>query len=105
MRRVPAALLVTVAAVVSGCTGDGGGTSGAALFSLHCASCHPNGGNTVNPLKTLRPADLRVNNIRTPADIVEKIRNPGAGMPRFTTAVIPDREAMRIAEYVLAGFR
>jgi len=101
MRRVLAVLLITLAAAVSGCTGE----RGAQLFSLHCASCHPNGGNTINPLKTLRPDVLRANNIRTPADIVEKMRNPGTGMPRFTPAVIPDRDALRIAEHILAGFR
>lgn len=105
MRRVLAVLLITLAAAVSGCTGERGEQSGAQLFSLHCASCHPNGGNTINPLKTLRKDNLRANNIRTPADIVEKMRNPGTGMPRFTPAVIPDREALRIAEHILTGFR
>jgi len=105
MRRVPAVLLIMLAAAVSGCTGGGERASGAQLFSLHCSSCHPNGGNTINPSKTLRPDNLRANNIRTPADIVEKMRNPGQGMPRFTPAVIPDRDALRIAKHILAGFR
>jgi len=105
MRRVVTVFLIALVSAVSGCKGSGDGALGAELFSLHCASCHPNGGNTINPSKTLRPDDLRANNIRTPGDIVEKMRNPGAGMPRFTPAVIPDRDALRIAEHVLAGFR
>jgi len=89
--------------VVTGC-GEGR-ISGAELFSLHCAACHPDGGNTINPEKTLHSAGLRANNIRSAEDIVEKMRNPGAGMPKFSQAVIPDREARLIAEHVLAAFR
>jgi len=95
--------LVTPVMGLFGCKDRG--TTGAGLFSLHCASCHPGGGNTVNPRRTLRRDALNAGGIRTPGDIVAKMRNPDAGMPRFSPAVIPDRDAELIAEYVLASFR
>lgn len=79
--------------------------AGGELFSLHCASCHPGGANTVTPAKTLRATDLKASEITTPEDIVEKMRNPGPGMPKFTDAVIPEKEALQIAKYVLMSFR
>lgn len=105
MRSLVPLLLITLTTIASGCTGSGDRASGAELFALHCASCHPDGGNTINPSRTLRRDVLRANNIVTPGDIVERIRKPGPGMPRFSPAVIPDRDALRIAEHVLASFR
>lgn len=81
------------------------GNSGEALFKQHCAACHPNGGNTFNPQKTLHAKDLTSNNINTPGDIVQKMRNPGVGMPRFDRNVILDRDAKKIARYILATFK
>ena len=43
--------------------------------------------------------------ITTPEGIVEKMRNPGPGMPRFTAAMIPENEAIQIGKYVLETFR
>jgi cytochrome c6 len=91
--------------VCAGCTGNGERMSGADMFSLRCAACHPGGGNTISPHKTLHSGDLRANGIRSPGDIVAIMRNPGTGMPRFGTAIIPDREAMLIADYILTTFR
>lgn len=104
MRKFIPMVLIALAASASGCTGSSR-TSGEQLFALHCASCHPDGGNTINPSRTLRQPDLRANDISTPGDIVAKMRNPGPGMPRFSPAVIPDRDALRIAEHILASFR
>ena len=33
-------------------TAGGEGNNGEALFKQHCSSCHPDGGNIVNPQKT-----------------------------------------------------
>ncbi len=81
------------------------GMSGEALFNQRCTACHPNGGNTINPQKTLRNKDLEANHIKTPGDIVSKMRNPGVGMPRFERDVIPDDEAMAIARYIQSTFK
>lgn len=104
MKRWQQVLMVLAVGVgLAACRG--GGPSGAALFRLHCAGCHPDGGNTVNPRKTLKRADREANGIRTAADVAAFIRNPGVGMPRFTAGMIPADEARAIGAYVVATFK
>jgi|SRR5208283_3760886 len=79
--------------------------SGGAEFKEHCAVCHPDGGNIVNPAKTLHKKDLDANGIKKPADIIGKMRNPGPGMTKFDNNTIPDREAKAIAAYILKAFK
>lgn len=88
--------------------------TGEALFKANCASCHPDGGNILNPKKTLSKKDREANNIITAADIINKMRNPGpvpthpqewAGMKMFDKYKIPDDEAQKIAEYILTTFK
>lgn len=81
------------------------GTSGAAGFKEHCAVCHSNGGNIINPKKTLHKADREANNVKTAADIIGKMRNPGPGMTKFDEKTIPDSEAKKIADYILKTFK
>ncbi len=84
---------------------QGDGTSlGKALFEQHCAVCHPNGGNIINPDKPLDKASLAENGIKNPADIIEKMRNPGPGMTPFHTGIIPDEAAKDLAEYILKTY-
>jgi cytochrome c6 len=88
--------------------------TGEALFKANCASCHPDGGNILNPKKTLSRKDREANNIITAADIINKMRNPGpapthpqelAGMKMFDKNKITDDEAQKIAEYILTTFK
>jgi cytochrome c6 len=79
-------------------------TSGEELFKQNCAVCHPDGGNIVNPQKTLHKKDLVANNVKTSGDVVEKMRNPGPGMLKFDSKTISDGDAKKIAEYVLSHF-
>ncbi len=74
-------------------------------FNEHCAVCHPNGGNIVNPKKTLKKADLAKNGIKDWKAIVKTMRNPGPGMTKFDDKTVPDKEAKAIAEYVLKTFK
>lgn len=89
-------------------------TEGESLFTEHCSVCHPDGGNVINPLKTLHKNDLKANNIKTAEDIVKKMRNPGpvpthpqewAGMKIFDRKKISDEQALKIAEYILKTFQ
>jgi cytochrome c6 len=80
------------------------GTTGEELFKTHCAVCHPDGSNIINPQKTLHKKDRDANNIKKPEDIINKMRNPGPGMTQFDKATIPDRDAKKIAEYILKTF-
>ena len=74
-------------------------------FKEHCASCHPDGKNIVNPKKPLSKASLASHGIKADKDIVAKMRNPGPGMTKFDAKAVPDKEAKAIAEYVLKAFK
>jgi cytochrome c6 len=79
--------------------------TGEKLFKQHCAVCHPDGGNTINPKKTLHGKALGASNINSTEDIVKVMRNPGPGMNKFDEATISDEDAKKIAEYVLTAFK
>jgi cytochrome c6 len=79
--------------------------TGESLFKQHCAVCHPDGGNIVNPKKTLHKTDREANNVKTEADIVKIMRNPGPGMIKFDANTIPDKQAKEIAEYILKSLQ
>jgi len=78
---------------------------GEEAFVKNCGICHTDGGNIINPAKTLKWKDLNTNGLRTPADIVKNMRNPGPGMMRFDEETIPDSVATQIAEYILKTFK
>ncbi|MDA8433506.1 MAG: c-type cytochrome [Nitrospiraceae bacterium] len=90
-----------------------GQDTGEALFKANCSPCHPDGGNILNSKKTLHKKDREAHNIRTAADIVRKMRNPGpvpthpqewAGMKMFDKNKISDEDALKIADYILKTF-
>lgn len=77
---------------------------GKADFEMFCSGCHPKGGNTINPAKTLRKMDREANGIRKVADIVRIMRKPGVGMRAYTKQDISDKRARAIADYILKTF-
>jgi cytochrome c6 len=79
--------------------------SGEELFKQHCAVCHPDGGNIIDPEDTLHKKDLKAHKITKPTDIVKIMRNPGPGMTNFDKKTIPDKDAQKIAEYILKIFK
>ena len=81
------------------------GSLGEEAFVKNCAVCHPGGKNIINPAKTLSKKVLSENGIRSAADIVGQMRNPGPGMTQFDEKAIPDGTAKAIAEYILKTFR
>jgi len=80
-------------------------SSGEQAFMKNCAVCHPNGGNIINPAKTLSKKVLAAQGIREPADIVRNMRNPGPAMTKFDEKTIPDATARAIGEYILKTFK
>ena len=105
---LPTVLVVAVVIFGSACTqkeqAKEPGIRGAGLFKQHCFTCHPDGGNVINPQKTLHKKDREANGVKTIEDIVGKMRNPGPGMTKFDEQTIPDADAREIAEYVLRTF-
>ena len=79
--------------------------TGEALFKEHCALCHEDGGNIINPTKTLRRADLLAHGIKTRADIIRTMRHPGKGMTTWSAATLPDDKAGLIADYIMKTFK
>ncbi len=79
--------------------------NGEAEFKEHCALCHPDGGNIINPMKTLHSKDLRAGKIKTEADIIKITRKPGPGMTAFDAKTLPNDEAGAIAKYILKTFK
>ena len=78
---------------------------GAREFKEHCAVCHPDGKNIVNPKKTLARKDREANGIKSAKDIINNMRKPGPGMTAFDAKAISDKEAKAIADYVLKTFK
>ncbi|MBU5613342.1 c-type cytochrome [Geomonas azotofigens] len=81
------------------------GLTGEQLFKQHCAVCHPNGGNTITPSKTLSAKAMADRSkITKPEDIVKIMRNPGPGMNKFDEGMISNDDAKKIGQYILATF-
>jgi cytochrome c6 len=79
--------------------------SGEKLFTQQCAVCHPQGGNIINPQKTLSKKTLSANSIKTEEDIIKIMRKGAPGMTKFDIATISDENAKLIAGYVLKTFK
>ena len=107
MRRL-GFIFICALVVTPACTGGGTrldpDTAGKALFEKNCASCHKDGGNVVNPQKTLSRYDRAANGITTADDVIKVMRNPGPGMPTFGPDVLTDDEARAVAEFVVRNY-
>jgi len=99
--------VMVITALVFGRVGISKGqeTKGEELFKRYCAICHHDGGNTVNPQKTLSKKDREANGVKTAEDIVARMRNPGPGMAKFDEKTVVDKDAYEIAEYILKTFK
>jgi len=109
MKKISLLLLVTMFLFSAG-TGAfaekaGAKNAGEMEFKEHCAVCHPDGGNIINPKKTLHTKDLEANKIKVAADIVKIMRNPGPGMTSFDEKAVSNKESHEIAEYILKTFK
>jgi cytochrome c6 len=95
-----------VAAVLSllACTAEREKVDGKAEFEARCSGCHPDGGNTINPGKTLRKVSREANGVRSVDDIVAKMRKPGPGMKQYDRDELSDAKAKAIGEYILKTF-
>ena len=78
--------------------------NGEDLFKQRCSACHANGGNIINPQKSLHKATREANKVNTVEAIIGKMRNPGPAMSKFDANILPDSDAKAIAEYILKTF-
>ena len=84
---------------------ESGMKTGEQFFNEHCAACHPNGGNIINPEHTLHKNSMASHGIKTADDIVSYLRSPGTGMPSFDKEKLPDERAREVADYILDTFK
>jgi cytochrome c6 len=94
-------VIATISVIASSATAENAGEK---KFKEQCAVCHPDGGNIINPNKTLHKKDREANKVKTAADIVKLMRNPGPGMNKFDEKTISDKDAKAIAAYILKTF-
>ena len=73
----------------------------AALFEVHCAGCHLNGGNIIRRSKTLKIKALMQNKVDTVGAIAILITNGKNNMSAYRDKLSPS-EIQALAKYVLA---
>ena len=59
----------------------------------------------MNPQLTLQKKDREAHGVNKAEDIIGKMRNPGPGMTQFDKKAIADKDAKKIAEYILKTFK
>jgi mono/diheme cytochrome c family protein len=77
-----------------------GAASASAIFASNCASCHPNGGNIVNPNFPIRGAS-QLGSYSSFRSVVRQ--GPGA-MPSFPSSSISDAELQELYRYVVSAY-
>jgi cytochrome c6 len=109
MRKMAGAMAIVIGVCVFVVNGSADETpkrsAGEAAFNEYCLVCHPGGGNIFNPVKTLHKKDMEANNIKTPEDIINIMRNPGPLMTKFDEFAVPARVAEEIAEFIMKNFK
>ena len=80
--------------------------TGAAIFETKCAACHANGGNVLNPQKTLDVKALEKYKYDEQAAIVQLLKVGKGQMPKYQGAIPPvsrlsDEDIEAVAQYVL----
>jgi cytochrome c6 len=97
---------VLIALLAAGGTAEAvNSQEGEAEFKEFCSACHADGGNIINPKKTLAKADREKNGIKTVKDIITIMRNPGEGMIKFDEQTLPENDAQKIAEYIIKSIK
>jgi len=78
----------------------GGGASASAIYASHCASCHPNGGNIINPDLPVRGAPQ----LGSYASFRTLMRQGHGAMPAFPSSQISDSQLQELYRYVLSAY-
>lgn len=70
--------------------------AGQQVYADHCTTCHPSGGNTIDPGKPVLHSPL----LQNPDIFKMWLRNPAQPMPAFAAAKISDTQARELYEYI-----
>jgi len=84
--------------VYAGQTGGGAAaySGGEKIFETHCVSCHPGGGNVMDPDKPLKTS----HRLKDFESFVAFIRHPEEPMPTFSPAQVSDGDAKELYRYI-----
>ena len=74
-------------------------TDGAAIFRIHCAGCHPNGGNIIRRGKTLKQRALKRNGMDSRVAIAALVKNGKNNMSAYKDR-LDTPEINAVAAYV-----
>jgi cytochrome c6 len=91
-------ILATVALSATMLASAAFAATGEEIFKAKCASCHPDGGNIMNPKETLK-------GMKDSKKIVSKIRKGGGGMTAFDAKAVSDADAKAVADYIIKTFK
>ena len=80
--------------------GRAGGGAGSGVFASNCASCHPNGGNTINPNQPLTGAP----ELGSYSSFRALVRQGRGAMPSFSSGRIPDSQLQELYRYASSAF-
>jgi cytochrome c6 len=94
-RIITAAVVAALGMFASAAYAAGNGET---VFKAKCASCHPDGGNIINPKATLKGQ-------KDAKKIVSKIRSGGGGMSAFDAKTVSDADAKLVADYIIKTFK
>ena len=87
MKTLLAGTLVVIALFWQGPAARGISGSGEQLFDLHCAGCHPNGGNIIRRGRTLKLKALEKRELNNPEAIAQIAREGIGQMSGYADAL------------------
>jgi cytochrome c6 len=70
---------------------------GEEAFQEHCSSCHPNGGNVIEPEDTIKGSP-KLKDFKT---FLSWIRKPVQPMPTFSASQISEEQARQLYDYII----
>ena len=73
---------------------------GPEIFQVHCAGCHPNGGNIIRRGKTLKQKALKKYGVDSLEAIAALVTNGKNNMPAFQTR-LSEQQIQAVSTYVL----
>jgi cytochrome c6 len=98
MKKSVICLIVGLASTIAVGTALAEQKGAEAIFKEKCASCHPDGGNIMNPKEQIK-------GMKDSKKIVKKIRKGGGGMPAFDQKSISDADSKAVADYIIKTFK
>ena len=99
-RLITTLLILTIATIALAPAAFAADTDGAALFELHCAGCHINGGNIVRRGKTLKLKALQRNGYDSQEAVETIVTHGKNNMSAFADRLTPEQIAA-VSAYVL----